>query len=382
VRFERHCAVAAVAALIAASPAEAGPHAAVTAARGCAARSRAAAAECRELIALTDRANVPRALRAPIVRTLRPACERKRFEPRACTALGLILILANEPQRKVIPIFERACAAGELRGCNGYAALYRGIGQGDHVQSGERRSNPSLAVALFRYACERGEQRSCVNLGDALLLGEVVPRDVARGVRLMKAACDAGDGLGCGVLAEAYYLGQGVVADARRARALARSGCDLRQLGACAQLALYQYEGIGGPRDQAAALATLRPICSPNRARVGPACYLLGRARLIDGDAVGAAVAFQFACDEGDRMACAVLGELYLEGRGVQRQAGLGEDLVDRGCHAGAAEACATLGTAWQMGAFGQVDLRRARWYRERACGFGVARACEESVPR
>ena len=134
-------------------------------------------------------------------------------------------------------------------------------------------------------------------------------------------------------LAAAYYL----------------RGCKLNNAKACNNFAVLLNEGVPGPNG-----------IEPNPR-----------------------MAFDFfnrACemDDGQPAGCANVGELYLEGRGVQRDYAKARPYLEVGCEYEVAEACRLLGRLYRDGlGVGRNEIT-ARTYDEWACYFGDDEACQQ----
>ncbi len=145
----------------------------------------------------------------------------------SCTAAGL-WVERGEARRTVgsrdgLPLFERACDAGDHRACALLGErLLRGV-------AGARR-DPGAAYGWFTRGCEPPEDlEACRALGVGLLDGRYLPRDEARGVVLLERACEQHDPTACARLA-VEHLARGAWAEALIA---AEDACDFGARSAC-----------------------------------------------------------------------------------------------------------------------------------------------------
>ena len=120
-------------------------------------------------------------------------------------------------------------------------------------------SDSDHAVSLFRAACDEGNARGCLKLGDAYHAGVITsPTGEADAYR---RACDAGANLGCVAAAGVYLAGKGVGADPAYAAALLTRVCDRGNAQACFELARLFTSGEGVKADGAHAADLFEKAC-------------------------------------------------------------------------------------------------------------------------
>lgn len=83
-------------------------------------------------------------------------------------------------------------------------------------------------------------------------------------------------------------------------------------------------------------------------------------------------------CSAGDLRACAKLGTLYRDGRGVSRDCAHAVALVRRACDGGNAFGCAELGMVYFAGSAGPREVPRALALVRQACDGGSRTGCRE----
>ena len=123
------------------------------------------------------------------------ACEAG--EARGCARLGFLYHSGKgvkQDDTKASKFYEKACNADELSGCDSLASL--------HQNSGEHAE----AAAIFERACEKGFGLSCYNLAQIYEAGSGVAADEIKALDLYVKACERGYAVVC------YYLG-GMYAD-------------------------------------------------------------------------------------------------------------------------------------------------------------------------
>jgi TPR repeat protein len=121
--------------------------------------------------------------------------------------------------------YDGACSAGFVAAC---------YNLGTCLVSGECSHDPRRGAQLLKRACDGGEPRGCLNLGNSYLVGRGVEANPPEGVRLLGKACDAGVALACGNLGFMFERGEFVARDQDRARALLRRACEGGVADACA----------------------------------------------------------------------------------------------------------------------------------------------------
>ncbi len=82
--------------------------------------------------------------------------------------------------------------------------------------------DPARGEALLQSAAAAGHTAAMTDLGRAYLAGDPLPRDVDLGLRLLQEAADAGNASALTSLGWAYWNGDGVAANPEQARALMR----------------------------------------------------------------------------------------------------------------------------------------------------------------
>lgn len=197
-----------------------------------------------------------------------------------------------------------------------------------------RAGDASGMVSLER-ACEGGNPCACSAAGSSLESGEVVARDVDRGIALLERGCQGADAWGC------YWLGAALFehrADAveHAAEAFA-TACDDDVPEACQGLGRFRMSGIGGSEDANEAVRLYESACTDGNVF---ACYFLGQAAAAGlgmeaPDATRARELLSWACEQARLPhACTALAELDTERRG---------DLLRTACDGGDPAACVAI---------------------------------------
>jgi len=214
--------------------------------------------------------------------------------------------------------------------------------------SGPPDDTPCDERGRTRAACEAGEAGACTRLGREALTGmglEDGP-DPAAARAFFQRACDGGDGEGCARHALSTLLGEGVARDEDAGRAALRAACERTPRAACGLAAAGLAEDA--------------------------------RRQKTPGEAEWVALFAQEGCHAGDGFACRLLGDVFLEGRGLSADSGKAFSLYARACEAGDGEACADQGALlrlWEPG-----EAARADGLLSRGCELGSPAACGRLV--
>lgn len=131
----------------------------------------------------------------------------------ACTSVGQMLASGRDVPKdlpRAVQLWEKDCSRGAAEACENLAWRY--FNGSDEIPQDLKR-----AVELFRRVCDTN--KSCVGVGAAHLLGQVLPRDDARAADAFKRACDAKWETGCLCFAVMLDSGRGVPKDESSARA-------------------------------------------------------------------------------------------------------------------------------------------------------------------
>ena len=299
--------------------------------------------------------------------------------------------------------YDKACAAGDLRGCVKLGALW------------EIEHKDEAALASFQKACDGADAAGCARLGARIERGRGLARDPAKARGYYEAACDGEDPASCALLAfardnlpvprpdtaetdalvakavpalerecqsgglsECLWLGailerraddpsgkpardlyhracSGGLAEACNNEAISglpgagpalaealRGGCSGGVLSACNNLAVIQ-SGVGFVRRQEQGTSQLVVACDA----LTLGCTERGKPvpppADVPRDRPGALAALEKACSLGSGVACANLGALHESGLSVPRDPVKALSLYEKACTAGASLGCGTM---------------------------------------
>ncbi len=148
----------------------------------------------------------------------------------------------------------KACALGQVMGCNMLAALLEDGSGGPNDLEGAARN--------YRYACDQGYDGACFNLGQLRYnnyAGD--PAHLVEARAMFARGCEAGFAQSCNNSAVMLKFGEGGQADLPAARALFEQACVAREANACGNLGSMLLLGEGGPADRERAMPLLSSAC-------------------------------------------------------------------------------------------------------------------------
>jgi TPR repeat protein len=177
----------------------------------------------------------------------------------ACgNAGGLFIQLGDE--KRAMAALQRGCDADDLASCNNLGSFY--LTKGD--APGYRR-----AADLFAKLCTRGNEPSCANLAQLLMLGRGVEKDVPRARNLAEKTCREKINIGC----NAYGMILVDASEPQKAVEAFQQGCELDAPAACDNLAQMYRSGQGVAVDRDQAIKYFRRACDAGWAH---SCTQLG----------------------------------------------------------------------------------------------------------
>lgn len=281
---------------------------------------------------------------------LETACKSGSAE--ACARRGLYLTDRSDRAREAIAAGGRACDLGSAAGCAHLAFLYA---TGTLVARDDRRATP-----LYVRSCDLGDPQGCYNAGLMAADGRGVARDAARAVARYEEACEMGSSPACTNLGFLYEKGRGVSKNGPRAFALyergcAGSSCQPPNRTGCINVGRSYRDGLGVAQDPSRAAAIFREACDR-------------KSDSRDPDAA-----------ESASRACSLLGDLYLDGKGVEKNVPKGLELLEGGCERGDSFGCFNAGAVYSAGR-GDADAEKAASLFVRACQAGDADGCSQAA--
>ncbi len=303
-------------------------------------------------------------------------------------------------------LFEGACTAGSLRGCNNLAVhVERGLGARKDLDRAadlyakaceaditeacinrasifEARGNLQGAKAMYERVCDEGPQVGCYNLAVFLERHPQDQRSLARAIELYEQGCDEDHALSCNNLATLIQRTasqkEGDTAALKRSRALYGKACQMEYPAACRNVGVMREKGRGGSTDKAAARAAYDVGCRGGDMN-SCARFALFDARGIAGDpnTERASKLSMLACTNHQILGCTTLGVLVSRGA-PEAVAGMkaSKRVLGDKCGADDGAACATLASIRMRGLGGERDIGEAKSLYRKACDLKYAPAC------
>ncbi len=248
------------------------------------------------------------------------------------------------------------------------------------------------AIPLLDKLCNGGHVESCEILGSMYEEGKGVLRDYSRAFALYSKACDAGNEDGCNRLGVMYTTGRGVATDNLRAVKLYSKACEDGNAGGCSNLgAMYETgKGVGSKefdgdcggmciayQNYPKALELYTKACEAGNAdgckKLGD-LYLNGKG--VNEDDEQAKTIFSRACDAGNGDGCSGLGLMYLDGKGFKEDDAKAFTMFSKACDEGSADGCDHIGDGYRYGWGVHKDKTKAKEFYEKACQMNYPQGC------
>jgi uncharacterized protein len=309
--------------------------------------------------------------------------EAKLAEPGSTFTRGVELYDTNR-KAEALPLFDAECKSGNMHSC-----LYLGMTLGGTLQQEDFGVERDLvrAATLFGQACDKGELRACMLLGNLWETGLGVPKaNIKNAEKLFARACNGDYSQACrsqGVLYVYSFPGWSRP-DYVRAAALFRKACDGNGQDGCYSLGdMYEkgyYPGDEGyEKNEQKAVALYREACD-RHSRYG--CLWLAKQYQsgggIEHSDAAASGYFKKACDLDGAFGCLDYVDLTLHGgKDLGANPKAARDFLDSGCRNSRSWGCVTLGSLHERGEEGfSLDTGLARELYERVCVDGLTLGC------
>jgi uncharacterized protein len=165
----------------------------------------------------------PKRLRERARALLADAC--RLGDAQACTSLAIRRDALGAAAKIDMPLLEKACAAGDGRGC--FIAAF------EQPRWKENDGPDRVMVDYLVRSCELGNEKGCEYAGGFYARGEGVGRDLDKAISLYESGCTGGLVSACTGLARTLRL-PGRTQNLGRAEALLHQACDAGWSEACA----------------------------------------------------------------------------------------------------------------------------------------------------
>ncbi|MFO0808121.1 MAG: caspase family protein [Gemmataceae bacterium] len=206
------------------------------------------------------------------------------------------------------------------------AAAALGSSQGDyniglaHARGLLGHANDAEAAKYFRKAADRKNTAAMNDLGDWLLIGRAVPKDVPGGLALLKEASALGSSAADHTLGLAYENGRGVTKDDTEATKWFKLGADRGHVDCNNAYGIHLLQGRGVAKNvEAAAVIFRKCAAADNMFAMNNLGYCYESGQGVPKDDGEAAKWYRKAGDKGQGTALKNLAKLTEEGRGVPK---------------------------------------------------------------
>lgn len=290
----------------------------------------------------------------------------------ACAHLGLLYFKGHgvtADKNKAYQAWVQGCSAG-----SGDACYFQGVALEEGIGIA---NDKDAALAYFDRACVQYDHAgACTTHAQRLAVrGMNIPIALYQAQR----ACELDDSE-CGTSAAFYASGTGVAVDNTKANELFAKACERSETHACVQLGDRRRDGLGGPADATAAVKAFDRACA-----AGDATGCARAAQVLAKSTATSATAFRFAdlaCDRNNGAGCMLASELAASGKhGKPADVERAFRLAVRGCAQNYPTACAMVGEAYEKGVGVERDASHALEHYRKACEGDAttlkASACE-----
>ncbi len=176
---------------------------------------------------------------ALIVTVRSDAYKLATMSPAEAADLGFSLYdtMTAPEETRAIPFFEKACKAGDPRGCTG-------LGTANFDGNGGLSKSYERAVELLDPACAKGVLRACRKVANCYAFGWGTQKDVRHARELWERACDGGEARACHHLGNMYTAPDGPpeLRDLKLGLAILRKACAGGAKEACDQARVVEKQ--------------------------------------------------------------------------------------------------------------------------------------------
>mgnify|MGYP005852602631 CR=1 FL=1 len=262
------------------------------------------------------------------------------------------------------------CKAGNQKSCAKVARMAV-FGEGGVPKA------PDLAAGIAAKTCDKGEPTACTLLGDLLITGTGVQKDMGRAAKAYAKGCDDGDPDGCSRVGTQLLTGQGVDRNTQVAATALLRGCKGGSHGACSDLGLLYLGGSGFPKNLPLAAGLFKRACD-GESSVGCSnfAYMQEFGMGVNRNQFGAVNGYAKAC-RLDKADCTWYGAMVQLGKGVPKDEREAVRLYKESCNAGNVVACAIVRAYLDPNQ--KLDVEQAKAYVnvwKATCQSGIARDC------
>ena len=242
--------------------------------------------------------------------------------------------------KKTKKLWQKACDAGNMDGCNGLVWLER--------ENKEKREILRKIRKVYRENCNRGNSADCYNL--AWEYNQ--EKNITQAKIFFKNACDGGFIEGCSDLGNLEKKSGNV----KKAKSLYQKACDGGGMGGCLDLEILKQMKY---MEDNYSEKSIEKSCDGGDVWE---CFNLGSLEEKRGNIKKAKFLYQKACDGGLKWVCSVL------------EAEKAKSLYQKACDGGVMAGCYDLGILEEKSG----NIKKAKSLYQKVCDKGESKACEK----
>lgn len=215
--------------------------------------------------------------------------------------------------------------------------------------------------------------RAGIRVGDIIRASSRRPILDIKDIRAIEDTHRTGDTVRISILRQGKE--KSVTVTLADAKSFFQSGCQNGNDASCTEYGFLLFAGQGVTRDDVLGMQMFERACQHNYAR---GCAALAQALTVHKDYGRAAPIAESACSKDIAKACALLGYLYQNGFGVQKDTPHALVLLKKSCDDGNGWGCLQVGLALSVTLETREQAKRSF---ERGCDLGDLGACELGRP-
>lgn len=260
-----------------------------------------------------------------------------------------------------------------------------------------KESNYTEAFQPCQNACNQKNGWVCSTLAYQYYTGQGTVQSYVHAKINFEKACNLNNGYGCFMVGALYNNGEGVIKSYKEAGRFFKKGCNLREANGCYELG-YLYENPeSNDHDYVNAGKYYKKACNLGQQKGCNAYKSINRDDSKDStgtdsnkasycvffiETANHAKAVQFCrdeCNHNQAQSCTLLGELYRNGKGIQKSYKKAGKYYKKACDLGNAEGCDYLGYLYENPDGKNHDYVKSYRYYKKACDLNSSVGCGNS---
>lgn len=238
----------------------------------------------------------------------------------------------------------------------------------------EFRKEHSNALKLYKWACFLGNAQGCLNAGHKYFSGMGTKKNSSMSIKYYTAAFKQGLTSGYINIGNMYRHGQcGLSKDKHMANRYYSKACEAGDKIACRLVKKSFY--VRTEKDDYKSIKALDRLCDDGRIIRSMYCNSIAGIYEKYEEYENAAKYYKKGCSGRLYMGCLQLGEIYIDGRGVERDFEKGIYYIEYGCNKGDHKACFKAGSLYEE----NNDMFRAKEFFQKGCELQFMEACTKA---